>query len=365
MRRITSSCHWPRLRHNAAAPRRRRAGRSVTLRPVTRGAQTPVRSLGVLVCSYLRPDHLRRCVTALAAQTRLPDDVIVAHRIDDDATRRCLEELRWLGLPLRAVILDVPGVVAARNVGLRACRTDVLAQIDDDTAPHPDWCARILGHFQADPSLGGLSGRDRVHDGVAFDEVRAEPVGVLQWHGRVIGNHHRGQGAPRRIQVFKGANMAFRAEATAGLLFDARLRGSGAQPHEDVAFSLAVGRRGWRLLYDPAVALDHYAGRAEARPYSSVGRMESRQACHDSAFNMVIALWDELGPARRAAFLLWSLLVGTGPEPGLAQAIRYTRLAGIDSWRRFLATQAGKVHGFLLLAHAGRHEKAWRTIASK
>jgi hypothetical protein len=162
----------------------------------------------------------------------------------------------------------------------------------------------------------------------------------------LIGNHHRGFGPPRDVQVFKGANMSFRAEATAGLSFDERLRGSGAQPHEDVGFSLAVGRRGWRLKYDPAVLVDHYAGRAEARPYSSVGRLDDAQACRDSAFNMVISLWDELSPPRRLAFLLWSVMVGTGPEPGLVQAVRYTGKSGIGSWRRFAATQQGKWRAF-------------------
>lgn len=298
--------------------------------------------MGVLVCTYRRPDHLRTCLAGLAAQTRPPDEVLIAHREDDELTIRCLQELSCLDLKLRTVTTGVPGVVAARNAGLRACQTDVLAQIDDDTVPHPSWCARLLAHYQADPTLGGLSGRDRVHDGRAFDETRASPVGILQWHGRAIGNHHRGHGAARDIHLFKGANMSFRAEATAGLWFDERLRGSGAQPHEDVGFSLAVGRRGWRLVYDPAVLVDHYASRAESRPYSSVGTLDDAQACRDSAHNMVIAVWDELSRPRRAVFLVWSLLVGTGPEPGLLQAVRYTPKTGLASWRRFLATQYGK-----------------------
>jgi hypothetical protein len=315
-----------------------------------RAATAPPRSFGVLVCTYRRPDHLMRCLQALAAQTRRPDDVIVAHRVDDRETIACLDGMVSPGLALRTIMLSVPGVVAARNAGLRACQTDILAQIDDDTAPHPDWCARIMAHFAADPCLGGLSGRDRVHDGTAFDEVPAARVGLLQWHGRLIGNHHRGRGPAREIQIFKGANMSFRAVATAGLFFDGRLRGSGAQPHEDVGFSLAVGRRGWRLVYDPAVLVDHFAGRAECRPYSSVGGMADLKACRESAFNMVVSLWDELSPLRRAVFLIWSLLIGTGPEPGLLQAIRYTPVAGAGAWRRFVATQQGKWAALRLLA---------------
>jgi GT2 family glycosyltransferase len=307
-------------------------------------------TFSVLVCTYRRPDDLQRCLESLALQTRKPDEVIVVHRSDDLETARFLGSLADPAFPLRTIATRQEGVVAARNAGLEACQTDLMAQIDDDTAPHPDWAERIVAHFRADPVLGGLSGRDRVHDGQAFDEARATKVGILEWHGRVVGNHHRGSGSARPIQVFKGANMTFRAAAVAGLRFDERLRGRGAQPHEDVAFSLAVGRRGWRLLYDPQVLVDHYAGRPEIRPYSSVGIAGDPAACGESAFNKVVALWDELGPARRIVFLLWSSLIGSGPEPGLLQAIRYTPRAGFASWQRFWSTQRGKWSAFFVLS---------------
>jgi GT2 family glycosyltransferase len=307
-------------------------------------------TLSVLVCTFRRPNDLLRCLNALAVQTRLPDEVIVVHRADDAQTIRFLTDRPAAEFPLRMIATNEIGVVAARNAGLAACRTDLMSQIDDDTAPHPDWAERIVAHFQDDPVLGGLSGRDRVYDGQAFDETRAPKVGILEWYGRVIGNHHRGVGPARPVQVFKGANMTFRSAATAGLRFDERLRGRGAQPHEDVAFSLAVGRRGWRLVYDPQVLVDHYAARHEIRPYSSVGAAGDAGACGESAFNMVVALWDELGPVRRIAFLLWSSLVGTGPEPGFLQAVRYTPRAGLASWQRFWITQRGKWSAFLVLS---------------
>jgi len=322
-------------------------------------------TLSVLVCTFRRPNDLRRCLNALAQQTRMPDEVIVVHRADDVQTIEFLGLYPATKFALRTIATDKIGVVAARNAGLGACRTDLMSQIDDDTAPHPDWAERIVAHFQADPVLGGLSGRDRVHDGQAFDEVRARKVGILEWYGRVVGNHHRGVGPARPVHVFKGANMTFRAAATAGLQFDERLRGQGAQPHEDVAFSLAVGRRGWRLLYDPQVLVDHYAARHEIRPYSSVGAAGDAGACGESAFNIVVALWDELGPARRIAFLVWSSLIGNGPEPGLLQAIRYTPRAGLASWQRFRSTQRGKWSAFLVLSRPDKDPSLAGDAASR
>lgn len=299
-------------------------------------------TLGVLVCSYKRPADLKRCLEGLLQQTRLPDDVIVVRRDTDDATREWLDSRPDNGLPVRVQVVSRPGIVAARNTGHDACCTDILASIDDDVVPHPDWLARMERHFLSDPAIGGVGGRDHVHDGERFDERLALTVGRLQWFGRPIGNHHLGYGPARHVQNFKGANMAFRAEAMAGIRFDTRLTGRKIEAHEDLAFSLAVWRRGWKLIYDPAVLVYHYAGRPDKRAYSAVEKGMDPVETQDAAYNMVVALWDGLTPLRRFAFIIWSLLIGTKVEPGLAQAVRYTRQLGFESWRRFFFAQKGR-----------------------
>jgi len=302
----------------------------------------PTLSVGVLVCTYRRPADLKRCLEGLRRQTRLPDDVIVVRRDTDDATREWLDRRANDGLPVRVQVVSHPGIVAARNTGHDACRTDILASIDDDVVPHAEWLARMERHFLSDRTIGGVGGRDHVHDGERFDERLAPVVGRLQWFGRPIGNHHLGYGPPRLVQNFKGANMAFRAEAMAGIRFDTRLTGRKIEAHEDLAFSLAVWRRGWKLVYDPAVLVYHYAGRPEKRAYSAVSAAVDPVEIQDAAYNMVVALWDGLTPLRRLAFILWSFLIGTKVEPGLAQAVRYTRQLGFESWRRFFFAQKGR-----------------------
>jgi GT2 family glycosyltransferase len=299
-------------------------------------------SVGVLVCTYKRPADLERCLEGIRKQTRLPDDVIVVRRDTDDATRAFLDSRPNDGLPVRVRIVSKPGIVAARNTGHDACQTDVLASIDDDVVPHPEWLARMERHFLADPAVGGVGGRDHVHDGERFDERLAPTVGRLQWFGRPIGNHHLGYGGPREVHNFKGANMAFRAEAMAGIRFDTRLTGRKIEAHEDLAFSLAVWRRGWKLIYDPAVLVYHYAGRPDKRAYSAVSKAVDPAEIQDAAYNMVIALWDGLTPFRRLAFIVWSFLIGTKVEPGLVQAVRYSRTLGVESWRRFFFAQKGR-----------------------
>ncbi len=314
-----------------------------------RAARRPA-THGVLICSYQRPESLLPCLAAVAGQQRRPDDVIVVARESDQATQQAVRTRPDDGLPVRLVTVAAPGLICARNAGLDHCRTDILTLTDDDTIAPPDWLGRIFEHFAADPMLGGVGGRDRCHDGEGFDDRRQPVVGRLQWFGRTIGNHHLGCGGPREVDFLKGANMSYRAEAFATLRFDLRLRGRGSQPHDDLAFSLAVRRAGWKLVYDPAAQVEHYAARREEpRCYVASAKLTDPASFFDSCYNNVVALWDTLPPARRAAYAAWALLVGTRGVPGLVQAVRTTPGQGLAAWRKLLLCQQAHLAAYALL----------------
>jgi hypothetical protein len=135
--------------------------------------------------------------------------------------------------------------------------------------------------------------------------------------------------------------MSFRREALAGLQFDARLRGRDIKPHDDSGFSMRVRRAGWKLLYDPAVAVDHFPSIHEAarRTYVSGQPLGDTKEYFGQCYNLAITLWDELSGAGRAAFAVWWLLVGTRGQPGLLQAVKLTPREGATIWRKFLLSQ--------------------------
>jgi glycosyltransferase involved in cell wall biosynthesis len=298
-------------------------------------------TLAVAIVSYRRPQQLLACLAALTTQERLPDEVIIVIRADDTATHEALAARPADALAKHIVAMEVPGVVAARNAALAACRADIIAFCDDDTCAHPDWVAGILAHFAADAELGGLGGRDHCHDGERFDDRKSDTVGRMLWYGRTLGNHHLGHGAPREVHFLKGANMSFRMEATAGIYFDTRLRGRKIQAHEDFGFSMAVRRAGWKLLYDPAVALDHYAFRRDQlhRTYVASKSLSDAEDYFDQSYNYTLAISDELSPVRMAVFVLWSLLIGTRAHPGLLQTLRLTLSEGHAVWQKFYLCQ--------------------------
>ncbi|MBP0596186.1 glycosyltransferase [Paraburkholderia sp. LEh10] len=289
----------------------------------------------VLVPTYRRTADLVRCLLALRQQERSCDEVVVVARSEDDATLTCLGDRKIVeGLPLNVVLSDVPGQVAALNRGLEAASGDVIAITDDDAAPHADWTRRIVTAFEADPCLGAIGGRDWMHLKGRLVEGERPIVGKITCFGKVIGNHHLGVGEPREVDVLKGANMSYRREAVRNIRFDTRLRGTGAQVHNDMAFSMSVKKAGWRLVYDPQIAVDHFPAERFDEDRRDVPTLA---AICNAAFNLHLTLRGHLSPLHRGVVWWWYMLVGTRAYPGCVHAFlallseeRSTKLA---RWR--------------------------------
>jgi glycosyltransferase involved in cell wall biosynthesis len=265
-------------------------------------------------------------------------------RDTDDETWAFLKSLNPDSLPLCTVTVTVPGQVAALNPGLDAAQGDIIAITDDDAAPHADWLERIEAHFLSDSCVGGVGGRDWVYHGTELEDGARKVVGRVQWFGRAIGDHHLGVGEPREVDIFKGANMSFQRTAIASLRFDERLRGTGAQPHNDMAFSLAVKRAGWKLIYDPMVAIDHYP----AQRFDEDQRYKFNEiAFINKVHNETLALLEHLPSTRRAVFLVWAILVGTREAPGFVQWLRFLPSEGSLAGQKLLASLRGRWQGWV------------------
>ncbi|MHC5610677.1 MAG: glycosyltransferase family 2 protein [Nostoc sp.] len=297
----------------------------------------------VLIPTYRRPQDLSRCLLALQEQTKPVDQVIVVVRDTDAETWQFLAQLNTENLPLHSVKVTQPGVVAALNAGLAAVEGDIVSITDDDAAPHPDWLERIAAYFTSDNRLGGLGGRDWIHHGSKLEDESRLVVGQLQWFGRVIGNHHLGVGEPREVDILKGVNMSFRTQAIAQLRFDDRMRGTGAQVHFEMAFTLTLKRAGWKIIYDPHVAVDHYpAQRFDEDQRNNFNEIAFINLVH----NETLVLLEHLPFIRRIIFLFWAVFVGTCDSLGLVQWLRFLPSQGQLAGKKLLASWRGRWQGY-------------------
>lgn len=312
-------------------------------------------SVSVVVPTWQRAASLERCLRALAAQTRAPDEIIVVTR-DDDVDSR--EAAGAVALP-QATRLMLPtttaqGVVVALQAGLDAATGDLIAFTDDDAEPRVDWIARLVATVAADPKVAGAGGRDLQPGNT---ERERGTVGHLQWFGRVIGAHHLGTGAAREVDVLKGVNLAMRAAPLRAVGFDPRLRGAGAQLHWELGICLGLRRAGWKLIYDPSIVVDHHVAVREGDDQLHRGTFGSA-AMTDAVHNETLLILEHLHPLERVAFLVWEGLVGTVAAPGYLNAVRLRAQGHVwafDAWR---ATRRGRKLAFSAFGAA-------RTVAKR
>jgi glycosyltransferase involved in cell wall biosynthesis len=300
-------------------------------------------NITVIIPTYRRSEDLARCLEGFKKQTRAADEILIIVRDSDSETWGFLENFNSNVLPLSTIKVNFPGQVAALNAGLDKATGEIISITDDDASPHADWLERIEAHFLADKTVGGVGGRDFLYINNQLVEGTKKTVGKLQWFGRAVGNHHLGVGESREVDILKGANMSFRKDAIAGLRFDDRLRGTGAQVHNDLMFCLNVKKRGLKLIYDPKVIIDHYQGQ---RFDEDKRQQFNATALTNMVHNESLSLLEYLSPSRRFYFLIWSVFVGTRGSPGLVQWVRFLPSQGMFSGQKFLASLRGRWQGY-------------------
>lgn len=266
-------------------------------------------TLSVLVTTFGRRPYLERCVASLMAQERPPDQLVLVTRAGDDETEKYVAEL-MRGRPgptlLQHARVTAPGVLEANRAGMRLVSGDIVCFIDDDAAARPDWLRRIEAAFAADPALGAIGGRDLQHTTEGIRDERTTTVGRIFWYGRVVGNHHKDLRGARHVDTLKGVNMSFRRELIPA--FDTRIRGHEQYYEMDLCF--AVRRRGYRILYDSTLVVDHYVSAPRFLPGHQQGNeMDRHYYIHH---NRVYVMMKNLSVLRRGIFLVYSFLVDGG-----------------------------------------------------
>lgn len=179
---------------------------------------TAAPAVSVIVVSRRRPGPLRRCLLGLMQLDYPACEVIVAADPPGLAVAR--------GFPVRTVAFDLANISAARNAGICAAAGEVVAFIDDDAVPEPQWLCHLARPF-ADPLVAAAGGFVLGTNGIS-----------LQWAGGTVDrllvpgllalpddapSLHRA--SPGKAIEIKGVNCAYRRSLLLGMGgFDPELR---------------------------------------------------------------------------------------------------------------------------------------------
>ena len=226
-------------------------------RPVARPG-----SVSVVVSTLDRAAWLDRALTALAYQRHRDVEVIVVAGPSVDETA---EVLARHAPRIRVVECPLANLSASRNLGVQLAQGEVVAFLDDDAAPEPDWLERLCAPY-ADPAVGGVGGYIRDHGGVAFQcqVVTADRFARSAEQGGMQNARLDPPGpAVERYLSLTGANSAFRRQA---LLDVGGFDEAYAYFLDETDVCLRLVEAGWRLEVAPSAEVHHaYAPSAQRR----------------------------------------------------------------------------------------------------
>jgi glycosyltransferase involved in cell wall biosynthesis len=220
--------------------------------------------LTVLVCTHNRMRLLERSLRSLAEQRVDPSvcwEVLVVDNGSRDGTKDVIARAACAGrLPsLRYIVEPRLGVAHARRRGIRSAQGRLVAFVDDDCLPAPDWIEQVLRFAAVHPEAGAFGGRNEIL-------WETPPAPLAELYGESLGRQELGDQALRmpvnawRMPV--GAGLVVRRDAVraSGWLERGVLRGRHPRSlgaGEDTEIALYLRHAGWEVWYAPACRLRH------------------------------------------------------------------------------------------------------------
>ena len=203
----------------------------------------------VAICTRNRTADLKRCLDALM---QLPDDGQQVMVIDNCPSTNETQQLVANYPRVRYVLEQKPGLDVARNTALRESATEIVAFIDDDAVPDPNWLRALLANFNDSRVLcvTGMTmpleleteAQEAFESYSPFCKGFARKVYSSESHNPLLA-------AP----IGAGANMAFRKSVLelVGAFDEALDAGTPTESGGDHEFFVRILLAGYQIVYEP------------------------------------------------------------------------------------------------------------------
>lgn len=216
-------------------------------------------TLSVITLTRNRREKLRRLLDRLLPQLEPGDEILLVDTGSTDGTRETFASPPPAAADaIRLLHYDGPGSWAEmRNFGVAHARGELIAFLDDDCLPDPDWVARGKAGLRDADALGGMV---RPLDIFAFPHW---------WHPEMawmVGLSVPGQTGPDagRVHYPFTANLWARAAACRAVAFQelgGQLGGEESARYrtgrEDAQWWHSLRTQGYRTRFDPALGVGH------------------------------------------------------------------------------------------------------------
>lgn len=268
--------------------------------------------VSLVIPVYNEVDRIHDCLTAVAAQTVRPFEVIVVDNNSSDETVKVTASF-----PFVTVITEPrQGVAYARDAGFNIARGEIIGRIDADTIISADWIETVQNLF-SDGWLGAVSGAATYRDITFSRTVNKFDLFWRRRMARLLG----------REVALQGANMAIRTSAWQSIANEVcHKRGQ----HEDFDLAIHLVRQNQAVTFDERLkaslcyrqanydfaAFSNYI-LISPRTYLDHGRISGRVMYQAVAFVLVlypiISLLSRGYDLRHKRFSLRTLLTNSTP----------------------------------------------------
>lgn len=224
--------------------------------------------ISVIICTRNRFDDFTKTLSSIAAQSRLPEELIVVDSSDEKKLEAYLVSVK-LPFPVRYFHTQ-PGLTLQRNNGIRECASDLIFFFDDDVDLDASYLAEVEKIFAGDPKheIGAVGGKIIENSSLSV-RLKLEQLTfyVLRLIFGVVGTRNgkfypSGMPSyPRRnqpsgyIECLSGCCMAFRREVFEKAKFDEALAHYGLM--EDVDISKQTLDADYKIYYQTSATLVH------------------------------------------------------------------------------------------------------------
>jgi GT2 family glycosyltransferase len=201
-----------------------------------------------------RADTVLDTVESIRRQTLTDWELTIVTQRPAEGLRRMMDEAE-ADERIHHLSLEARGASLARNAGVRAAGSDLVAMIDDDAEARADWLETIVASFEADPELGLVGGAVLPAPGPQRGQIPTNEPAEIRYVGQA------GRSAPTGWDWI-GCNVAVRRSVVdryGG--FDEQLGpGTYFASNEDTDYKLRLERFGVPMLATPRSVVFHTHG---------------------------------------------------------------------------------------------------------
>jgi GT2 family glycosyltransferase len=216
--------------------------------------------VSVIIPTCDRPFLLKHCIEHVLAQPYPRKEIIVVDSSSNDKSEGVVAQYpQIISVRLRGQRNNRP---QAKNEAMAYASGDIIAFIDDDSMVMPGWLETVV-EIHRDDTIGAAGGRVIRKPLPYSEEESGPPRMIVERSGRVIW-----KGADlistERVDVdhLISCNISFRRDVLEQIGgFD--LNYTITSLFEETDICIRVKKAGWRIVYEPAMAVMHYSARSQ------------------------------------------------------------------------------------------------------